>query len=132
MKEVAGKLKIEYAQFLEKEIFTKFGMKLEEETLKLIQRGQRYREIFKQKPLHPRSLEEHILYLMLVDTGVLDEVPLEKVTEISSTLIKKLQESLPEITKNIKTLGRLSTKEREIIKKFFSNLFQELYAGQRD
>jgi F-type H+-transporting ATPase subunit alpha len=132
MKEVAGKLKIEYAQFLEKEIFTKFGMKLEEETLKLIQRGQRYREIFKQKPLHPRSLEEHILHLMLVDTGVLDEVPLEKVTEISSTLIKKLQESLPEITKNIKTLGRLTTKEREIIKKFFSNLFQELYAGQRD
>lgn len=132
MKEVAGKLKIEYSQFLEKEIFTKFGMKLEEETLKLIQRGQRYREIFKQKPFRPRPLEEHILYLILVNSGILDETPLEKVLEISPVMIKKIQEILPEISETIRNLGRLSTKEKELLKKSFKDLYQELYASKRD
>lgn len=131
MKEVAGRLKIEYAQFLEREIFTKFGMKLEEETLQLIQRGQRYRAIFKQKNLQPRSLEEHILYLMLVSSGLLDDVELERVNNMASWIVENTIKTLPDIIEKIPHLGTLTSEEKASILNHFLLSKRQLDASQR-
>ncbi|MEZ0343440.1 MAG: F0F1 ATP synthase subunit alpha [Caldimicrobium sp.] len=132
MKELAGRLKIEYSQFLEREIFTKFGMKLEEETQKLIKRGQRYREIFKQKPLKPRFLEEHVLFLMLVESGLLDEVELESIKKVSEEIINKTKIRQPGLIERINKRGNLTSEEKNILKDTFKEIFSQYYANQRD
>lgn len=131
MKELAGKLKIEYSQFLEREIFTKLGIKLEEETQKLIRRGQRYREIFKQEPLRPRTLEDHILYLMLVESGLLDEVDLESVKTLSKEIVNQTKRRHPHLMERISKHGSLTSQEKEILQNTFKDLLTLSYAGQR-
>lgn len=119
MREIAGRLKIDYSIFLEREAFTKFGMKLENETLRLIQLGQRYREIFKQKPLRPRSLEEHILYLMIVQERLLDDIELNQTQEYAQKIFEETRKALPNILKGISERGNLTEDEKKTLIDFF-------------
>ena len=112
MREVAGRLKIDYSRFLEVEVFTKFGMKIEEETAQLICRGERLREILKQPEFHPRSLEEEIVSLMIVESGVLDPVEPAEVRNKCQEIMKTIRQQIPEVLDHIRTTGRLSDTDR--------------------
>ena len=112
MREVAGRLKIDYSRFLEVEVFTKFGMKIEEETAQLIRRGERLREILKQPEFHPRSLEEEIVSLMIVESGVLDPVEPAEVRNKCQEIMKTIRQQIPEVLNHIRTTGRLSDTDR--------------------
>ncbi len=74
MKAVAERLKIDYSRFIEVEVFTKFGAHLEEETLSLIRRGERLREIMKQPRFQPFSLEQQVLSILVLESGRLDVI----------------------------------------------------------
>ena len=112
MREVAGRLKIDYSRFLEVEVFTKFGMKIEEETAQLIRRGERLREILKQPEFYPRSLEEEIVSLMIVESGVLDPVEPAEVRNKCKEIMKTIRQQIPEVLDHIRTTGRLSDTDR--------------------
>ena len=112
MREVAGRLKIDYSRFLEVEVFTKFGMKIEEETAQLIRRGERLREILKQPEFHPRSLEEEIVSLMIVESGVLDPVEPAEVRNKCQEIMKTIRQQIPEVLDHVRTTGRLSDTDR--------------------
>jgi F-type H+-transporting ATPase subunit alpha len=112
MREVAGRLKIDYSRFLEVEVFTKFGMKIEEETAQLIRRGERLREILKQPEFHPRSLEEEIVSLMIVESGVLDPIEPAEVRNKCQEIMKTIRQQIPEVLDHIRTTGRLSDTDR--------------------
>ncbi len=112
MREVAGRLKIDYSRFLEVEVFTKFGMKIEEETAQLIRRGERLREILKQPEFHPRSLEEEIVSLMIVESGVLDPVEPAEVRNKCQEIMKTIRQQIPDVLDHIRTTGRLSDTDR--------------------
>jgi F-type H+-transporting ATPase subunit alpha len=112
MREVAGRLKIDYSRFLEVEGFTKFGMKIEEETAQLIRRGERLREILKQPEFHPRSLEEEIVSLMIVESGVLDPVEPAEARNKCQEIMKTIRQQIPEVLDHIRTTGRLSDTDR--------------------
>ena len=86
----AKQLRLEYAQFAELELFTRFGATVEKETQKKIERGRRIREILKQGRLDPIPAGEQVLMLLSVDRGFIDNVPLEKVTVFAKALRERV------------------------------------------
>lgn len=111
MKQVAGKLKLEMAQYRELAAFAQFGSDLDEETQKQIRRGQKFTEILKQGQYEVAPVTDQVLVLYAAINGFIDDIPNEKVKQFQKGLIeyanthsKKLIKSLnekKEITKEI-------------------------------
>ncbi|WP_299489175.1 F0F1 ATP synthase subunit alpha, partial [Acaryochloris sp. IP29b_bin.137] len=81
MKQVAGKLKLELAQFAELEAFAQFASDLDQATQNQLARGARLREILKQPQYSPLPVEEMVAVIYAGTNGYLDDVPTDKVTE---------------------------------------------------
>ncbi len=90
MKQVAGSIKLELAQFREMEAFSQFGSELDESTKRLIERGKRLTELLKQAPYSPYSVEKQVVSIFLGVKGFLDAVPVNKVRDFEA----KVHESL--------------------------------------
>ncbi len=75
IKEEAGRMKLDYLQFLELEVFTRFGAKLEETMAKKLRRGRVLREILKQERLHPLPIEFQLAWLIAFNEGWFDDLP---------------------------------------------------------
>jgi len=104
MRQVAGKLKIEMAQFEELAAFAQFGASdLDKATRSQLERGQRMREILKQPQYSPLTLENEVMILWTVTNGFLDDVPVEKVAAFENAFYKFMANNHPEIGKNIAT-----------------------------
>jgi len=73
---VAGELRLAYAQFEEMEAFARFGTRLDDTTRRVIERGQRLREVLKQPQYRPLPAAEQIAVLLAVTEGAFDTVPL--------------------------------------------------------
>ncbi len=86
MKQVAGKLKGELAQFRELAAFAQFGSDLDAKTQAQINRGKRIMEVFKQQQYNPVSVEVQVAVLWVVQNGYVDEVPVERVKEFQVKL----------------------------------------------
>jgi len=74
IKEEAGRMKLDYLQFLELEVFTRFGAKLEASMEAAIKRGKILRELFKQSRLSPQSIEFQLAWLIAFNEGLFTEV----------------------------------------------------------
>ena len=81
IKQEAGRMKLDYLQFLELEVFTRFGSKLESSMEAKIKRGRMLREIFKQDRLAPISAEFQLTWMLAFNEGLFDGLPLETVRE---------------------------------------------------
>lgn len=92
---ITGNLKLDYSQFEELETFARFGTRLDEATRKTIEHGKRIRECLKQQELQPMSVAEQILVLVALTDKLFDTIPLAKMREAESALIKSCSE-LPE------------------------------------
>ena len=90
IKQVAGKIKLDLAQFRELAAFAQFGSDLDAKTKAQLDRGQRIVELFKQPQYHPIPVEQQIAVLWSMQNGYLDEIPVERVKEFQN----KLQEFL--------------------------------------
>jgi F-type H+-transporting ATPase subunit alpha len=122
MKAVAEKLKIDYSRFMEVEVFTKFGAHVEEETAKLIKRGERLREILKQPRFHPFLLEEEVVSFLIPETGVLDVIDIAFVEKAYKEILQQTKQTFPDMMKKIKQEGRLSTEDSEKLKDFIMHV----------
>jgi F-type H+-transporting ATPase subunit alpha len=87
MKQVAGQLKGDLAQFRELAAFAQFGSDLDAKTQAQIDRGKRIMEVFKQPQYNPISVEIQIAVLWAVQNGYMDEVPVERVKEFQNRLM---------------------------------------------
>ena len=86
MKKVAGKIKLDLAQFRELEAFSQFGSDLDEGTKKQLERGKRAVEVLKQPQYAPVGTVDQIVTLYALINGFIDEVKVEKVKEFESGL----------------------------------------------
>src|SRR5437660_2576991 len=86
MKQVAGKLKGELAQFRELAAFAQFGSDLDAKTQAQINRGKRIMEVFKQPQYNPVAVEVQVAILWAVQNGFVDEVAVERVKEYQTKL----------------------------------------------
>jgi F-type H+-transporting ATPase subunit alpha len=91
IKQVAGKVKLDLAQFRELAAFAQFGSDLDAGTKARIERGQRIVELFKQKQYNPIPVEEQIAIMWAMQNGYLDSVPVDRVKEFQSKLQDWLQ-----------------------------------------
>jgi len=97
LKKMAVKLKLDYSQFLEVEVFTKFGAKVEEETQKLIDRGRALRGALKQKRYEHIGMPEQVVVFFLSNEGYLQLLPLTEVEAFIEKFMLYISKSAPEL-----------------------------------
>jgi len=102
MREVAGSLKLEYAQFAELELFTRFGASVEKETAAKIERGRRIREVLKQPRLDPVPIDHQIALLVAANEGVLDEIAVERVADLERLMRERLRDLEPDVMRGLR------------------------------
>jgi F-type H+-transporting ATPase subunit alpha len=90
MKKVAGRLRIDLAQYRELEAFAKFGSDLDKATLAQLRRGSRLVELLKQGQYVPMPVERQVVSLFAGTNGFLDEIPLEHVLRYERELLEHM------------------------------------------
>src|SRR6266852_398690 len=91
IKQVAGKVKLDLAQFREVAAFAQFGSDLDAATKARLERGQRIVELFKQKQYNPIPVEEQVAVMWAMQNGYVDPVPVDRVKEFQLKLQDWLQ-----------------------------------------
>ena len=117
MRQVAGKLRLELAQFRELEAFARFGATgLDKATRGLIERGRRITEILKQLQYCPMSLGKEVVILYAVTNGYLDDVPVDKVAAWEVALYRFMEVSYPELEQKINDDMEIKPETEEALK----------------
>lgn len=101
LKKMAVKLKLDYSQFLEVEVFTKFGAKVEEQTQKLIDKGRALRTALKQKRFEHVSMQEQVLIFFLSNEGYLQQLPKSEVEEFIEEFIQHIKNNMPDVLETL-------------------------------
>jgi F-type H+-transporting ATPase subunit alpha len=117
MRKVAGRLKLELAQYRELAAFAQFGTtELDKATRSQLERGQRITEILKQPLYQPVAMEKQVIILYAAINGLLDDVPLAKMREFEAGLYKFMDAGHPEVVNAIAREKDLSTATSEALK----------------
>jgi len=130
MKKVAGKIKLELAQFRELEAFMQFSQDLDEDTKKRIEAGQRLIEVLKQNKHVPMEFERQTVVIYAAINGLLREVELNKVSEVEKKLLEYIDRESSTIFTSIFEEKALSEKTEEALKKTiasFKDTHKELF-----
>jgi len=117
MKQVAGKIKGELAQYRELAAFAQFGSDLDAATQKLLNRGARLTELLKQSQFAPLKVEEQVVVIFAGTNGYLDPLPVSKVRAFEQGLLLALRSQNPEILEAIRTSKELSKDTSEKLTK---------------
>lgn len=112
LRAAAGTLRLDYAQFLELEVFTRFGGMPDGRVRQQLTRGARIREILRQPQHVPFRLVDEVALLLAVQSGVLDALPLEAVTKFRAGLPSALDRDAAEIISNLRKTGKLDAETR--------------------
>lgn len=128
MKAVAGKLRLDLAQFRALQAFAQFASDLDPATKAQIERGKRVTEVLKQPPYSPVPVEEQVVILWAVTNGFLDEVEVEKVKEFEEKYIAHLKLRVKKLLSEIaerKEMDEKMGKELEKVTKEFVGIFKK-------
>jgi F-type H+-transporting ATPase subunit alpha len=101
IRQVAGGLRLDMAAFRELAAFAQFGSDLDKSTQAQLNRGQHLQEILKQPQYRPVSLDHQVIVLYAGTKGFCDEVPLDRMIEWETSLIRFMETSNPDIGKSI-------------------------------
>jgi F-type H+-transporting ATPase subunit alpha len=116
MKQVAGKLKLELAQFAELEAFSQFASDLDAATQNQLARGVRLREVLKQPQNSPLAVEEQIALIYAGINGFLDDLELSNIKSFCRNLLMFLNSSKPQYGEAIRTTKKFDPSTEEILK----------------
>jgi F-type H+-transporting ATPase subunit alpha len=128
MKQVAGRLRLDLAQFRELEAFAEFGSDLDKASQAQLDRGARVVEILKQKQYTPYPVEDQVMSIWAVSNGYLDDLPIEKVQEFERGMLEHLHARYSGIGETIRDTGKLEEDTIDQLKSAleeFKNTFTE-------
>jgi len=128
MKQVAGKLKLELAQFAELEAFSQFASDLDKATLAQLARGQRLRELLKQPASSPKTVEEQVALIYAGTNGYLDELPVSTITTFVSTLQEYIMVKDTTFVTTLKSAKKLESSSEEMLKEIILKVIAEVKA----
>nr|YP_010338712.1 ATP synthase CF1 alpha subunit [Glaucosphaera vacuolata]UNJ18662.1 ATP synthase CF1 alpha subunit [Glaucosphaera vacuolata] len=117
IKQVAGKLKLELAQFAELEAFSQFASDLDKATQNQLARGQRLRELLKQPQNSPIPVEEQTAIIYAGINGYLDNIAITQIKGFVQALQEDLRNSKPEFGEILRTTKQLTKDAEELLKK---------------
>jgi F-type H+-transporting ATPase subunit alpha len=115
MRGVAGKLKLDLAQYEEVARFARFGTEVDEATQRQIQRGMRLEAALRQPEHHPLSLAKQIVALMAATGGYLDDIAPSVVPDFERQLLEQFQAEHPGVYQETNHTGELSAAARETL-----------------
>jgi F-type H+-transporting ATPase subunit alpha len=126
MKQVAGKLKLELAQFAELEAFSQFSSDLDKATLQQLARGQRLRELLKQPQSSPKSVEEQIALIYAGTNGYLDNLPIFQVSPFATLLHEYLSQKDTRFYQKISESKKLSPESETFLTEAIQKVLKEI------
>ncbi len=121
MKQVAGTIKLELAQYREMAAFAQFASDLDASTQRLLARGQRLTELLKQAQFSPMAVEEQVVSIFAGTRGFLDGLPVARVGEFERRALEALKASDAAVLDAIRNEKQISPATEEKLKTFFAD-----------
>jgi F-type H+-transporting ATPase subunit alpha len=121
MKQVAGRIKLELAQFREMASFAQFASDLDASTQRLLARGERLTELLKKTQFAPVELTHQVILIFAGVRGYLDKIEVSQVARFGDELLAGLDKSKPEIIKSIREKGALSEHMEKELSEFLTH-----------
>jgi F-type H+-transporting ATPase subunit alpha len=116
MKQVAGRLRLDLAQYREMEAFAQFGTELDKTTQQQLSRGERMVELLKQPQYRTMSLDAQVISLYAGVNGHLDEYPVSRMGEFEKKFLEFMETHNPEVGKSIMEQGEITSDTEEKLK----------------
>jgi len=130
MKQVAGTLRLDLAQFRELQAFAQFGSDLDKATQAQLARGQRLTEILKQPQYRPMDIEKQVLVIWAATNGYVDDIAVEDVRKFETDLLDFVQNSHPGLLADIREKKNLTDDIRKDLKQLLED-FKETWKQER-
>ncbi|MBA5874010.1 MAG: F0F1 ATP synthase subunit alpha [Nitrospira sp. CR1.2] len=131
MKQVAGTLRLDLAQYREMAAFAQFGSELDKATQMQLARGVRMVELLKQGQYKPMPVADQVLSIYAGVNGFLDDVPVEKVLQFEADLLHYVAQNHQDMRKDIATVGKIDDKVGGKLKEIISTFKQKMgYGGK--
>jgi F-type H+/Na+-transporting ATPase subunit alpha len=121
MKQVAGKIKLELAQYREMAAFSQFASDLDPATQRLLARGARLTELLKQPQFTPMAVEEQVISIFAGTRGYLDKIEVANVGRFEQSALSEIKAKKPEILKAIREQREISSATEEQLKSFLDD-----------
>ncbi|MFL2738139.1 MAG: F0F1 ATP synthase subunit alpha [Proteobacteria bacterium] len=128
MKQVAGTLRLDLAQYREKEAFAQFGSDLDQATQRQLARGQRLVEILKQTQYQPMPWVDQVISIFAATNGYLDEQPLNALSKFESEFLNFVQTKKADLRKSIEEAGKIENAEETKLKSALDEFVQAFSA----
>ena len=125
MKQVAGKIKLDLAQYREMAAFAQFASDLDAATQNLLARGARLTELLKQPVNHPMPVEEEVVAIFAGVRGYLDKIPVKDIKDFESESLRALKINHPEILKKIRDEKVISEEVDKQLSDFYEDFVAE-------
>lgn len=125
MKQVAGKIKLELAQYREMAAFAQFASDLDAATQNLLARGARLTELLKQPVNQPMSVEEEVVAIFAGVRGYLDKIPVKEIGAFEGESLRSLKANYPEILKKIREEKAISEETDKELSAFYEAFVTE-------
>ena len=129
MKQVAGKLKLELAQFAELEAFSQFASDLDQATQNQLARGQRLRELLKQQQASPLSVSDQVATIYAGTNGYLDKIAVDQVRSFLVGLREYLSTSKPKYGELVQSSNAFSSEAETLLKEAIKDYTEEFLAS---
>lgn len=130
MKSVAGKIKLDLAQYRELQSFAQFGSDLDEETQKILAHGERLREILKQPQYQPVDVVDQIVTIFTVINRELMDIPVSEVTRFESEFLEFMNEKYSSLMDKIRAEKKLTDEIEEQLKDAISKFKEKFEVEQ--
>ena len=121
MKQVAGRLRVDLAQYRELASFAQFGSDLDKSTRDTLHRGERMTEVLKQGQYAPMSAADQVIAIFAVSEGYADDLELSDIARFESELIDYVNRSYPEFQDEVLSGRKLSAEQQEKLKECIVN-----------
>jgi len=121
MKQVAGSIKLELAQYREMEAFSQFASDLDASTQRLLARGARLTELLKQGQFSPYAMEEQVVAIYSGVNGFVDDIPVNDIVRFEAALIEAIRDKGQDILIAIRTEQEISEATGEKLNTFIGD-----------
>ncbi len=128
MRKVAGRLRLDLAQYRELEAFAQFGTDLDKATQARINRGQRTAEVLKQSQYQPLPVENQVMIIYAAVNGFLDDLPMESLVSFEEQFYRYMQQEHSGMVEEIGSSGSLSDENEELLKSALEQ-FKKRFSG---
>src|SRR5512145_522060 len=131
MKQVAGTLRLDLAQYREMAAFAQFGSELDKATQKQLARGVRMVELLKQGQYRPMPVADQVLSIYAGVNGYLDDIAVDQVQQFEADFLRYVQQNHPDLKKEIVSISKIDDKVGERLRGIITTFKQKMGYGAK-